>query len=62
MEVFIVRIYRNDTKKDKKNPHSLVGIVENVATEGKKSFRDFDELWEILSSAEDKKGKQVSHI
>jgi len=41
MEVFIVRIYRNDTKKDKKNPQSLVGIVEEVATERKKHLEVF---------------------
>ena len=57
MEVFIVRIYRNDRKKDKKNPHSLVGIVEEVATKRKKAFRDFDELREILNSTKGKKEK-----
>jgi hypothetical protein len=62
MEVFIVRVYRNDTKKDKKNPQSLVGIVEEVGTERKKAFRGLDELWEILKSTKDKKGKQVCHI
>ena len=62
MEVFIVRIYRNDTKKDKKNPQSLVGIVEEVGTERKKAFRGFDEFWEILKSTKDKNEKQVCHI
>ena len=62
MEAFIVRIYRNDRKKDGKNPHGLVGIVEEVATEKRKAFRDFDKLWEMLNSTEDKKGEQVYHI
>jgi predicted transcriptional regulator YdeE len=51
MDVFIVRIYRND----KKNPHTLIGIVEEVTKKRKKAFKDYDELWEILISEKEKK-------
>jgi predicted RNA-binding protein len=55
MDVYIVRIYRNERGKDKNNPHMFVGLVEVVATEEKKSFRNFDEFREILISTKDKK-------
>lgn len=41
---YIVRIYR----LDKKNPRHLVGIVEEIGTKGKKTFTNYDELWDIL--------------
>jgi hypothetical protein len=43
---YVVRIYRSE----KGNPHLLVGVVEEVGVEGKKAFRTYDELWEILNS------------
>jgi len=42
---FIVRIYRY--KKDK--PQKLIGVVEEVGAEEKKSFSNLDELWKILN-------------
>jgi len=42
---YIVRIYRFEPDK----PRSLVGIVEEVGTKGKKAFNTYDELWEILN-------------
>lgn len=44
---YIVRIYR----LDKKNPRHLVGIVEEIGTKGKKTFTNYDELWDILISS-----------
>ncbi len=45
MENYIVRIYRSD----RKNPHRLIGLVEQVGVEGQKAFRSLEELWEILN-------------
>jgi hypothetical protein len=44
MKSYIVRIYRE--KPD--NPREIVGVVEEVGTEGKKAFTNVDELWEIV--------------
>jgi hypothetical protein len=44
---YIVRIYRFDKKK----PHYLVGVVEEVGVTGKRAFANYDELWEILISS-----------
>lgn len=46
---YIVRIYRFEHDK----PRSLVGIVEEVGTKGKKAFNTYDELWEILNSSKE---------
>jgi hypothetical protein len=45
---YIIRIYHFE--KDK--PRSLVGLVEEVGTKGKKAFNTYDELWEILNTPE----------
>ena len=42
---YIVRIYRYD----KDNPRRLVGVVEQVGSQGKRAFHNLDELWTILS-------------
>ena len=47
---YIIRIYRFQRKK----PRSVVGIVEEVGTKGKKAFSTLEELWEIFIRA--KKG------
>ena len=44
---YIVRIYRFG----KKNPHHLVGVVEEIGVKGKKAFTNYDELWEIVVSS-----------
>ena len=51
---YIVRIYRFD----KKNPHHLVGVVEEIGIKGKKAFTNYDELWEILISSKSMTHKQ----
>ncbi len=51
---YIVRIYRFD----KKNPHHLVGVVEEIGVKGKKAFTNYDELWEILISSKSTMQKQ----
>ena len=43
---YVVRIYR----RDENNPRLLVGVVEEVGTEGKKAFSNLYELWDILNS------------
>ncbi|MDH4027638.1 MAG: hypothetical protein OEU95_02250 [Nitrospirota bacterium] len=42
---YIVRIYRGG----KDEPHSVVGIVEDVGAEDKKAFTNYEELWEIMN-------------
>lgn len=46
MDSYIIRIYQ----RSEKNSSSLVGMVEEVGIEGRKPFRNYDELWEILTS------------
>lgn len=45
-ESYIVRVYR----REEDNPQGLVGLVELVETQEKKSFRNLDELLEIFNS------------
>lgn len=51
---YVVRIYR----LDKKNPRHLVGIVEEIGTKEKKTFTNYDELWDILISSKRMTQKQ----
>ena len=46
---YVVRIYR--FKKD--NPHTLIGVVEEVGVKGKKAFTNYDELWDIIVSSKE---------
>jgi len=56
MDNYIIRIYR----QEKNNPEKLVGVLEKVGEESKRSsqrlaarrqaFTNIDELWEILSA------------
>lgn len=46
VESYIVRIYRRDEEDSTK----LVGLVETVGLEEKKSFKNFEELLAILTS------------
>jgi len=43
---YIVRIYRFK----KNDPRGLVGVIEEAGVKGKKSFTNYDELWEIISA------------
>ena len=45
MDSYIVRLYRRDTE----HPQNLVGLVETVGAEEKRSFHTVDELVAILS-------------
>ena len=46
MDSYIVRLYRRDTE----NPENLVGLVETVGEEEKRSFHTVKELMAILSA------------
>jgi hypothetical protein len=46
LNTYIVRVYRNEEG----NPHSLVGVVEEVGKKEKKAFTNLDDLWNILNS------------
>ncbi len=54
MESYIVRVYR----RDKKDPHQLVGIVENAALGEQRPFHTLEELGRILTREEQQKGKK----
>ena len=45
MESYIVRIYRRDRKK----PHLLAGVIEEVGNTEKRGFENIDELKSILT-------------
>jgi hypothetical protein len=53
VKTFIIRVYRFE----KKNPQSLIGLVEEVGVKGKKGFTCLDELWNILTPALRRKPK-----
>jgi hypothetical protein len=48
MKTFIVHIY----KCEKKDSHSLLGVVEEVGHEGKMAFTNPDDLLKIMSPKE----------
>ena len=51
---YLVRVYR--FKKDK--PWSLVGLVEETGTKGRRAFTNYDELWEILNNPQKERPKE----
>jgi hypothetical protein len=53
MSNYIVRIYRGE----KNSPRTLIGVVEEVGSNGKKAFTNINDLWEILNPA-DKSSKR----
>lgn len=62
MKTFIVKVYRQDLRK---NTRKIVGVVEEVGMKGKMGFTNLEELWEILTPAEStpgKSGKTGNHI
>ena len=46
MDSYIIRIYR----QEKEQPRSVIGTAERVGDEGKRPFKNVDELWEILNA------------
>ena len=58
MESYIVRIYR----REKDDPRSFVGMVEEVGVEEKKAFTNLDELWNILNSIKHELTKPATRI
>jgi hypothetical protein len=45
MDSYILRIYR----REKDDPRTLVGLVEDIDSKGKRAFTSYDDLWEILN-------------
>ena len=54
MKTYVVKVYRQDLRK---NPHKIVGVVEEVGMKGKMGFTNLEELWEILTPAESMPGR-----
>ena len=50
MESYIVRIY----SYEKNEPRSFVGVVEEVGITRRKAFKNLGELWDILTSKNEK--------
>jgi hypothetical protein len=42
---------------ERNNPRSIIGIVEEVGSKGKKAFTNLNELWDILKSIKAKPGQ-----
>ena len=47
MESYLIRIYR----REKNNPESIVGIIEEIGTKEKHSFKNLSELSKIICPA-----------
>jgi len=47
MESYLIRIYR----REKDNPENIVGIIEEIGTKGKHSFKNLSELGKIICPA-----------
>jgi hypothetical protein len=45
MDSYFIRIYRFDRSK----PMAIIGVVEEVGAGDKKTFMNYDELWNILN-------------
>jgi hypothetical protein len=60
MDSYVIRIYRRDAD----NPRNCAGLAEVIETDEKKTFKNLDELLEILktqarNSSEKKRGKTI---
>ena len=53
MDSYLIRIYR----REKDNPESIVGIIEEIGTKEKDSFKNLSELGKIICPAI-KKGRK----
>jgi hypothetical protein len=58
MDTYIIRIYR----REKSDPHTLAGIVEEPGVPGKKAFVNLDQLWDILNLKKKKLSKPKRKI
>jgi len=47
MDSYVTRIYRRDGK----DPRKIVGVVEQAGVNGRKGFRDSEELVDILTAS-----------
>jgi hypothetical protein len=56
MDSYLIRIYR----RDKKNPEAIVGIIEEIDTGEKHSFKNLSELNSIIIKPERRKHKGIA--
>jgi hypothetical protein len=54
LENYIIRIFR----RDEKDPARVAGLLESVERETRYSFQSWDELRDLLLSADDRKCRQ----
>jgi hypothetical protein len=57
MDNYIVRVYRFERKQ----PRSIIGVVEEVGKQGKRAFANMDELWEIINPVKKTRRKTGSN-
>ena len=57
MESYLIRIYR----REKDNPERIVGIIEEIDTKEKHSFKNMSELGKIICPAMEKTGQKGKH-
>ena len=53
-DTYIVRVYRYTPD----NPRAIIGVVETIGNQGRESFTNLDELWEILNEKRGKAAKK----
>jgi hypothetical protein len=56
MDSYLIRIYR----RDKENPEAIVGIVEEIGTEEKHSFKNLSELNSIITKPKRRKHNRAT--
>ena len=57
IDYYIVRIYR----REKDDPDSIVGTIEQANSSERKAFRCSDELWSILGGFGESKRRDKGH-
>ena len=56
MDSYLIRIYR----RDKENPEAIVGIIEEIGTGEKQSFKNLSELNSIITKPKRRKRNRAT--
>jgi len=56
MDSYLIRIYR----RDKENSESIVGIIEEIGTEKKQSFKNLSELSKIITQSKRRRSNRAT--
>jgi hypothetical protein len=55
MESYLIRIYR----REKDNPEGIVGIIEEIGTERKYSFKNLSDLSKVITMPKRRRGRYI---